>query len=67
MYYDRWCGDAWNDLNSDNPAVTAAAINELTRTHNGGPSGPNNGSTIGYRDGVISKLERHFPGVIAGY
>ena len=66
-YFDRYCGSAWNDLNSSDPAVTAAAVNELSRTHNGGPGGPNYPSTEGYRDGVIGKLTEFFPGVIAGY
>ena len=66
-YYDRYCGSAWNDLNSSDPAVTAAAVNELSRTHNGGPNGPNISATEGYRDGVIGKLTEFFPGVIAGY
>lgn len=73
LYYDRYCGSAWEDLNSDDPAVTAAAVEELSKTHNGGPnapgltSGPVYNNVTSYHNDVVNILSQSFSGVISGF
>lgn len=79
-YFDRYCNEsysktgnqAWEDLNSTNPNITRAAVEELARTHNGGPNANTPGhrqyaNTDHYHASVVEKLREHFSGIIAGF
>lgn len=51
-YMERYAGEAWRVGNAE----------VIARTHNGGPTGPQRVSTLGYWDKVRDELEDKWPG-----